>query len=175
MGRKFRTVWDEEEIEKEIRKVMEQLDIKTMPSDRQIRLYGVSGLSSAIYRVNGINFWRQKIDPDRNIKRRGMAELTEKEVERCVKLREQGRTYKEIGDKFGMSINCTFRLILKEKILEGELEKEVEKVNPIEARKREVKKICEFVKMEKIKQEEEFKKQRLAEIENCRWKGVFKI
>lgn len=174
MGREFRKAWTEEEVEVEIRKVMKKLDIESMPSETELRKFGEVGLRAAVYKINGIVFWRKKINEKDKAKRNWSEDLTQDQKNDCVELRKKGVKYKDIAEKYNMSINCVFRMILRE---EGKTkpEKKTENNNYDVIRAKEIEEICKNVELQRKKREEEFEKQRLAEIENCRWRGTFKI
>lgn len=71
--------WTNETIEKEIRKVMKELNIVNFPTTQELRENGFSGLSRAINLSGGMYFWSNKI----NVKRReAKSKWTEEKIKK---------------------------------------------------------------------------------------------
>ena len=179
MGRTFGKSWDEAEIIKELKKVMKKLDMQTIPNERQLKMYGAIGLPTAVYKFGGFKYFRSKLDSKYHKRGIGAKVLTDEERMECVLLRKQGMIYREIAEKYKVSINCIVSVVLKTEAEEKKSlnkKKEVLTVeDKVQERKNQVKAICEAVRLQKEKDVEEMKARRIAEIEDCRWKGVFKI
>lgn len=179
MGREFRKPWTEKEVMVEVRKVMKKLNIKTMPTEKELHLSGVAGVVGAIYKFGGFRVMREKLNLEVRRRDVGIEVLTKEQREDCIYLRIQGVVYREIADKYDVSISCIVSLVAKYDKEQKQALKDKNKVVTVEdkqlERREQVKAICETVKLQKEKDVEEMKARRIVEIEDCRWKGTFKI
>lgn len=179
MGREFRKPWNEKEIITELKKVMKKLNLETIPNERQLKMYGPAGLPGAVYKYGGFKYFREKLDTKYHRRGVGAEVLNKEEREECLELRKQGVVYREIAYKYKVSISCIVHLVNKvEKEQKEALKKETKVLtveDKIQERKEQVKAICEAVRLQKEKDVEEMKARKVMEIENCRWKGTFKI
>lgn len=179
MGREFGKPWTEKEVVKELKKVMKILNVESIPNETQLKKYGATGLPTAVYKFGGFKYFRSKLDSKYHRRGIGAEVLSKEEKIECLELRKQGVVYREIADKYEVSISCIVHLVAKvEKEQKKALKEEVKVVTEeykLQERKEQVKAICEQVKLQKEKDVEEMKARRIVEIEDCRWKGVFKI
>lgn len=179
MRREFRKPWTEKEVLAEIKSVMKKLNIKTMPNETQLKKVGNTGIITAIYKFGGFKVMREKLNLEVRRRDVGIEVLTKEQREDCIYLRIQGVVYREIADKYNVSISCIVSLVAKYDKEQKQALKDKDKGVTVEdkqlERREQVKAICEQVKLQKEKDVEDMKARRIMEIENCRWKGVFKI